>query len=162
MTNAIQQHHLSKLDIFTPNRLHPTVPPLAHGEYPVMGGVATSAYLQSHHWYNITDSLVLYEPDLISRRSQIHSQLDHTNRIDTQLRKRVRRHDTLMLHMGIAYDTAHKRWYKRWREEGSTKLARASMETRESRDEYVKRGLAYERTVMGMKGCSEESAIELE
>lgn len=42
MTNAIKQHHLSKLDIFTPSRLHPSLPPLAHGEYPVMGGVATS------------------------------------------------------------------------------------------------------------------------
>lgn len=42
MTNAIKQYNLSKLDIFTPNCLHPTLPPLAHGEYSVMGGVATS------------------------------------------------------------------------------------------------------------------------
>jgi hypothetical protein len=44
MTNAIQQHNLSKLDIFTPNILYPALPRLAHGEYPVMGGVATSTY----------------------------------------------------------------------------------------------------------------------
>ena len=44
MTDAIKQYNLSKLDIFTPNRLHPTLPPLAHGEYSVMGGVATSTF----------------------------------------------------------------------------------------------------------------------
>lgn len=42
MTVAIKQYNLSKLDIFTPNRLHPALPPLAHGEYSVMGGIATS------------------------------------------------------------------------------------------------------------------------
>jgi hypothetical protein len=51
MTNAIKQYNLSKLDIFTPNRLHPTLPPLAHGEYSVMGGVATSMH----------DDLLLYK-----------------------------------------------------------------------------------------------------
>ncbi|KAF1364723.1 hypothetical protein EJ07DRAFT_59028, partial [Lizonia empirigonia] len=41
MTNAIKQYELSKLDIFTPNQLYPTLPPLAHSEYSVMGGLAT-------------------------------------------------------------------------------------------------------------------------
>ena len=44
MTNAIQQYNLSKLDIFTPNDLYPELPRLVHGEYSVMGGVATSTY----------------------------------------------------------------------------------------------------------------------
>lgn len=44
MTQSIQQHHLSKLDIFTPNIMYPALPRLVHGEYPVMGGVATSTF----------------------------------------------------------------------------------------------------------------------
>ena len=44
MTYANKQHNLSKLDIFTPNIMYPALPRLVHGEYPVMGGVATSTY----------------------------------------------------------------------------------------------------------------------
>ncbi|KAF2631927.1 hypothetical protein BU25DRAFT_445105 [Macroventuria anomochaeta] len=148
MTNAIKQYGLSKLDIFTPNRLHPTLPPLAHGEYPVMGGVAT----------------MIYEPDLIARRDHIHGQLSAMDRADAHLRKRVRRHDTLMAHMEAAYSTARKIWYRspRFQKEGEVKLGRASMETRESRDEFVRKGLAHERAAIRMKGASEETAIELD
>ncbi|KAF2447906.1 hypothetical protein P171DRAFT_383141 [Karstenula rhodostoma CBS 690.94] len=41
MTAALRDHRLSKLDLFTPNILHPTLPPLSTGQYSVMGSEAT-------------------------------------------------------------------------------------------------------------------------
>ncbi|KAJ4986917.1 hypothetical protein SVAN01_07595 [Stagonosporopsis vannaccii] len=147
MTNAIKQYSLSKLDLFTPNRLHPALPPLAHGEYSVMGGLAT----------------MIYEPDLAIRQEHVHGQLDPADRTEAQLRKRIRRHNTLMAHTEISYSTARKRWCRasRLQEEGKEKSVRASMETKESREEFVRQGLALERAAVHIPGASEEPAIEL-
>ncbi|KAF1923913.1 uncharacterized protein M421DRAFT_425245 [Didymella exigua CBS 183.55] len=150
MTNAINQHKLSKLDLFTPNRLHPTLPSLSHGEYPVMGGVAT----------------MIYEPDLVARGDYLHGLLgllDHTD--NSTARRRVRRHDLLMMHMEVAYSTARKIWYRKspsLREEGKAPAVRKSMETRESRDAFVRDALASERASLHSQGASEDTAIELD
>ncbi|KAF2745223.1 hypothetical protein M011DRAFT_460398 [Sporormia fimetaria CBS 119925] len=40
-TDAVTKHHLSLLDLFTPNFLHPDLPPVTSGEYMCMGGMAT-------------------------------------------------------------------------------------------------------------------------
>lgn len=107
---------------------------------------------------------MIYEPDLVSRRDWIHSQLGCNDRDVAQLRKRIRRHDNLMAHMEITYYTGRKKWCQspRWREEGERKPVRASMMTEESRDDFVRKGLEHECAIMGMKGSSEETAIELE
>jgi hypothetical protein len=42
MTNALTQYHISKLDLFTPSVLHPSLPPLATGEYMMAGGIVNS------------------------------------------------------------------------------------------------------------------------
>ena len=164
MTNAIKQYDLSKLDIFTPNRLHPTLPPLAHGEYSAMNGVATSTYKHPMSNSGIANSSVIYEPDLMSRQNHIHGQLSPADRIDSQLRKRVRRHDTLVAHMEVAYCSARKMWYQcpRFQKKGEEKSVRTSMETKESRDEFVREGLARERAAMCTEGASEEIAIKLD
>ncbi|XPS75185.1 hypothetical protein M3J09_007292 [Ascochyta lentis] len=148
MTNASKQYILSKLDIFTPNRLHPTLHPLAHGEYSVMGGVAT----------------MIYEPDLVARRDYVHERLSSVKRLDANLRKRVRRHDRLIAHMEMAYSTARRAWCRspRVQKEGHGRTGRSSMETQESRDEFVRKSLKEERTAMCTEGFSEKTAIRLE
>ncbi|KAF2993608.1 hypothetical protein E8E13_001608 [Curvularia kusanoi] len=147
MTTAIRDHNLSKLDIFTPNRLYPTLPPLTHGEYPIMGGVAT----------------MFYEPDLASRRDYIHSQLSDEDRLDKPLKTRVRRHEVLIRHMSVAYSTSQKRWYRtQFYDEVVSRPGRRSLETKESREEFVRKQIAFERDQMGMEGSSEENAIELD
>ncbi|KAJ8117590.1 hypothetical protein OPT61_g1243 [Boeremia exigua] len=149
MTNAIKQYQLSKLDLFTPNRLHPTLPPLAHGEYAVSGCVAT----------------MIYEPDLISRRDYILSQLSSTDRTESQLRKRIRRHDALTTHMEIGYSIHRKAWLRSHipmpRDEVNYPV-RPSMRTGESRDEFVRKTLAYELTTMHVQGASEDVPIEFD
>ena len=165
MTNAIKQYELSKLDIFTPNRLHPTLPPLAHGEYSVMGGVATSEYDQRRIHRRTADMTVIYEPDLVNRRDNIHERLSASDRNDAQLRKRVRRHDTLIMHMEVGYSAACKRWYHNPRQVskgGEEKSVRASMETKDSRDEFVRKGLEQEKAAMRIDGGSHGTAIELD
>ncbi|KAF3043459.1 hypothetical protein E8E12_008879 [Didymella heteroderae] len=141
MTNAIKYYNLSKLDLFTPNRLHPKLPPLAHGEYPVMGGVAT----------------MIYEPDLIARRQYLGSLLDDlegSGNIGAQ--RRIRRHDQLMAHMEVAYSATRKVWYQSplIRKEG--KPLRKSLETKESRDAFVRSTLKAEWAAMSTEICREE------
>lgn len=112
----------------------------------------------------VTNSPVIYEPDLIARRDRIYRQLSTLDGTDVQMRKRVRRHDTLIAHMEVSYSTARKRWYHspRFRKDEEGKSGRASMDTKESRDEFVRKGLEQERAVMRTKGGSEKTAIELE
>lgn len=65
--------------------------------------------------------------------------------------------------MEVAYSTARKIWYRSpqiQKEEG--KSVKKSMETEESRDEFVRNVLARERATMHPKGASEETAIELD
>lgn len=163
MTNAIKQYELSKLDIFTPNRLHPTLPPLAHGEYSVMGGLATSTLAICQCASRIANSLVIYEPDLVARRDTIHGCLSDVDRLETNLRKRIRRQERLVAHMEIAYCARRKLWYRSPRilKDGE-KPGRASMLTKEGRDEFVRKALEQERAAMRMKGTSEGAAIEID
>lgn len=163
MTNAIKQHNLSKLDIFTPNRLHPTLPTLAHGEYTVMGGVATSTYHIDQPTLMANGSLVIYEPELAARRDLIHGCLTDSDRFETNLRKRIRRHDALIMHLEIRYTTRNKRWYESSRRQADYegKSIRASLLTRESRDEFVRNALKQERAAMRMECASQETAIAL-
>ncbi|KAF3047890.1 hypothetical protein E8E11_009229 [Didymella keratinophila] len=125
MTYATKQYNLSKLDIFTPNCLHTTLPPLAHGEYSVMGGVAT----------------MIYKPDLIARRRYLGNLLGFIEGINAnnKAQRRVRRHDQLMAHMEIAYSSAHRTWYRSPVIQKEGKSLKKSLETKESRDEFVRK-----------------------
>lgn len=55
MTNALSKYGLSKLDIYTPSVLHPELPPLATGDYTVMGGTANSTYSSNRNFKGATD-----------------------------------------------------------------------------------------------------------
>ncbi|CAE7011673.1 hypothetical protein PTTW11_02229 [Pyrenophora teres f. teres] len=57
MTDALKTTRLSKLDLFTPSELHPDLPPLRTGLYPVYGGIAT----------------MLSTPDVLARKAYIKS-----------------------------------------------------------------------------------------
>ena len=106
---------------------------------------------------------MIYEPDLISRRDYIHSQLIEADRHPSVLRRRVRRHESLMRHMAITYSTNLQLWCKAAHHDEVVSVPRRkSLKTPESREEYVQKALTFERHVMGMKGSSDENAIELE
>jgi hypothetical protein len=106
---------------------------------------------------------VVYEPDLMSRRDYIHSQLIESDRHPSVLRKRIRRHETLMRHMTITYSTHLQLWCKTaYHDEVVNSPGRSSLKTPESREEYVRKALTFERHVIGMMGSSEDNAIELE
>lgn len=98
------------------------------------------------------------------RQKHIHNQLDLADRTEVHLRKRIRRHDALMAHMRSAYSTACKKWnlVSRLQEGRNETSVKASMETKESRDAFVRQGLALERAAMHIKGVSEDTAIELD
>ena len=79
------------------------------------------------------------------------------------LRKRLRRHQTLMRHMTTMYSSHLQLWCKAaHHDEVVDKPARSSLKTPESREDYVRKALTFERHVMGMKGSSEDNALELE
>jgi len=113
--------------------------------------------------YKTTNGTVIYEPDLISRQNYIHKHLNEADRHPSVLRRRVRRHETLMRHMAIAYSTHLQLWCKTVsHDEVVSRPGRSSLKTPESREEYVRKALTFEHHVMGMKGSSEDNAIELE
>jgi hypothetical protein len=156
MTNAIKQHNLSKLDLFTPNCLHPTLPPLAHGEYSVMGGIATSTFDTCEFTRKLTNHSVIYEPDLIARQRYLVSllgSLEGPESIGAQ--KRIRRHDQLMAHMEIAYSTARKVWFRNPQTQKEGKTLKKSLATKESREEYVRNALKTEWATLSTKGSCE-------
>lgn len=163
MTNSIKRYNLSKLDLFTPNRLHPALSPLAHGEYPVMGGVATSTHDQRKFAGYSANNSVIYEPDLLARRDYLHHHLGILHDPDNICaRKRVRRHDQLIIHMEVAYSTSRKVWYRSPQIQSEVrKSVKKSMQTEESRETFVQNTLASERASMYSQDMSEETAIEL-
>ncbi|KAF2131487.1 hypothetical protein P153DRAFT_365069 [Dothidotthia symphoricarpi CBS 119687] len=150
MTQAREIHNLSKLDLFTPNRLHPSLPPLAVGEVASMGGTAT----------------MISEADIITRRELIHSRLGEVNSTDAvYLRRRCAAHERLIAHMDILYNCRYRTWAAARRfvkkDSGEESTRCKSMLTKESREEYVEKGLWKEWAAMRMGGSSEEDAVDI-
>ncbi|KAF2255907.1 hypothetical protein BU26DRAFT_444364, partial [Trematosphaeria pertusa] len=88
MTAAITTHHLSKLDLFTPNALHPALPPLSLGTYFCMGG----------------ETLMLAAPGVLTRKAHVHGLLGPGKARDKgYLRRRVAAHDRLVAHMDVEF-----------------------------------------------------------
>lgn len=148
MTQATHDHHLSKLDLFTPNALHPSLAPLPLGTYPVMGGVAT----------------MLCARAVLARRDYIYTLLGARAHDAGSMRVRPAAHNRIMQHLGIAFDAGRGEWVRVGvgEREGGPK----SMRTREGRVEYVKRGLQREWAALkeGKEGLgmSKEAASEIE
>jgi hypothetical protein len=122
MTQAIHQTHLSKLDLFTPSPLHPHLPPLATGAYPVMAATMIST------------------PDVLARSAYIRAQLGEKGQDDKFMRRRCAAHDRLVKHMNIEYCEG-----RGWVAGGPlVKLGPKSMQSEEARKRYVEEGLRKE------------------
>jgi hypothetical protein len=154
MTEAAKTHHLSKLDLFTPNMLHPSLPPLTIGKYSVMGGEAIM----------ILESDVLARKALIEnvRKACVQKRLGHVishDYLDEEMRRRPAAHDRLTNHYGVHFSTACGGW-RRILEATQTpaKKQPRSMESREKRMKYVRKGLNEEWKFldMGTKGDDEQ------
>lgn len=89
MTEAKENHLLSALDLFTPNFLHPTLPPLTTGVYKCMGANAT----------------MISTPDVIARKAYIHSMITKAGKEVTEalLKRRCSSHRKLLGHLGFKY-----------------------------------------------------------
>ncbi|KAJ6208870.1 hypothetical protein PSV09DRAFT_2390701 [Bipolaris maydis] len=144
MTQATQQTHLSKFDLFTPSPLHPNLPPLATGSYPVMGDVAT----------------MISTPDVMARSAYIRSLLGEKAQDEAFMRRRAAAHTRIMKHMNMDYHQG-KGWLA-YRE--MTKKGPKSMQTKESRRKYIEEGLKKEWEALGEdgRGESREAPIEIE
>jgi len=156
MTEAISTHALSKLDLFTPNKLHPALPPLTLGTYMCMGN----------------DTLMLSTPSVLARKAHIHGLLGDKAKDAAYLRRRVAAHDRLILHMDIMHRVSQgkARWVKAYRWTGrnvngeATKRKPKSLGSSEDREAYVRKGLKKQWHDMGLGelGGSMEEAIEIE
>jgi hypothetical protein len=145
MTQASKSHSLSKLDLFTPNALHPKLPPLTTGLYTVMGGAAT----------------MILESDVRARKAHIRALLGPKGRTEF-MRSRPAAHDRIIAHLGLFYCPTRNKWRKT---PGLTPAAmdRAakSMKTEEGRREYVKKALNKEWEAMSAGSGSPSRAVVL-
>ncbi|KAH7095995.1 hypothetical protein FB567DRAFT_513944 [Paraphoma chrysanthemicola] len=135
MTQATKDHSLSKLDLFTPNTLHPALPPLTTGLTTVMGSACT----------------MILESDVLARRTHIQALLG----AGVESKGRVAAHDRIVAHMGLYYSCGNASQGGGWRRaprlsEQALEKASKSMRSEEGRREYVRKGLEREWAAMGM------------
>ncbi|KAF2120690.1 hypothetical protein BDV96DRAFT_641352 [Lophiotrema nucula] len=141
MTEAIN-NGLSKLDLFTPSVLHPSLPPLTHAEHTVMGGT----------------SILILSSDVDARKSYIRSLLGPARADDAAyLRRRIAAHDRIVNHASIYYRAHRRRWIKIAPAEGFEQVGPPSrrvksMANEDSRQKYVDDGLKKEWAAMGLVG----------
>jgi hypothetical protein len=92
---------------------------------------------------------VIYKPDLIARRRYMGNLLGFMEGIHIKsikkAQKRVRRHDQLMAHMETAYSAARKTWYYSPVIQKEGQSLKKSLETKQSRDEFVRKAFEVER-----------------
>jgi hypothetical protein len=143
MTQAAHDHSLSKLDLFTPNELHPTLPPLTIGVYTVMGSPCT----------------MILESDVLARKAYITSMLGVA--AEKFMQRRPATHDRIIAHMGLYYCCGNGTRPGRWRKapplnEVAVEKAAKSMRTEEGRRWYVRKGLEREWEALGVRtGCED-------
>lgn len=146
MTDATTKHGLSKLDLFTPNVLHPNLPPLTFGTYMCMGG----------------ETMMISESDVLARKGLIQGMLGEDAAKDPKyLTRRRAAHSRIMEAMDIEFRSG--RWMKahKFRLDAEGKVKKM-FRTAESREQYLKQYLEKEWADMGMSGYSAETAITLE
>lgn len=144
MTAAIKNFGLTKLDLFTPNALHPNLPPLTVGEY-VCNGV---------------DTTMISEPDVLARKALIHGMLaDSTPRA---LKRRYNAHVLLLKHMNPTIPAGSSKWIPMGGEEIPGAILWETLRTPQSRKMHVKELLEKEWAAMGISGYSTDTAIEMD
>ncbi|KAF1946149.1 hypothetical protein EJ02DRAFT_450923 [Clathrospora elynae] len=147
MTKATQDHHLSKLDLFTPNLLHPHLPSLAVGTIKVMGG----------------DTTLISEADVLARREYIHRLLGDKAKDPAVMRVRPATHERIIKHLNTFYDYRRRKW-RQLMPPGEDQIRKGpkSMATEESRRVYADKALKREWAAARQGGMSKHTAIELE
>lgn len=80
---------------------------------------------------------------------------------NTNAQRRIRRHDQLIAHMEVAYSAARKIWYRSPLIQKEGKPVKKSLETKESRDEFVRRTLEAEWAAMSSEIGREEGEDRL-
>ncbi|CBX92681.1 hypothetical protein IAQ61_005948 [Plenodomus lingam] len=134
MTAAMSTYNLSKLDLFTPNELHPYLEALTVGTASVMGGQA----------------IMISEPDVLARRDHIYALVSQTGNNVAKLHGRAAMHSRIQAHLCIVFCPVRRRWCQTTRPNPPLSRLPASMQTRASRMDYVKRMLRSERILLGM------------
>ncbi|KAF1840970.1 uncharacterized protein K460DRAFT_410363 [Cucurbitaria berberidis CBS 394.84] len=145
MTNATQDYNLSKLDLFTPNALHPRLPRLATGAYKVMGG----------------NAVMVAEADVLARRDHVYKLLGEKAQDASYMRKRPATHNRITQHLGIVWNCTNGSWGKG---SGPSSTLPKSMRTEEDRKEYVKKALQKEWAAMNVNkyGFPQDPPIEFD
>jgi hypothetical protein len=150
MTQASKTHLLSKLDLFTPNVLHPLLSPLTTGLYTVMGSPAT----------------MILESDVLARKAHIQALLgpgvDGHN-----MHKRPAAHDRIAAHLGLYYCPSRGGWRRApSMSPAALEKAAKSMQTKHGRAEYARKALVRDWEAMGQyyarTGSSRDGPVELE
>lgn len=143
MTQAMKLHGLSKLDLFTPNCLHPALPPLQVGQYMCMGSPA----------------VMISEPDVLARKQYIHGLLGITPTNHTLLSRRRTSHSKLMIALDITFRDGRLVKANKDPPDNSSldhlaKVLRKpkSLHTSEGREKYIRDQLAREWEMMGTTG----------
>jgi hypothetical protein len=147
MTQASKFHALSKLDLFTPNALHPELPPLTTGIYTVMGSAAT----------------MILEADVLARKAHIRALLGPKG-TDEDMHRRPAAHERIINHLGLYFCPSRGEWRKAPRmSPAALEKAAKSMKSEEGRMEYVKTALNKEWAAMGLgSGGTKHDPIELD
>ncbi|KAH8727589.1 hypothetical protein GQ44DRAFT_748327 [Phaeosphaeriaceae sp. PMI808] len=146
MTQATKEYDLSKLDLFTPNELHPTLPPLTSGLYTVMGSAAT----------------MILQRDVVARKAYIQRSLGAKGADTVYMHRRPAAHDRIIAHMGLYFSCGNGSRGSGWRKapvlsEAAMEKVAKSMRTEEGRREYVRKGLEREWEAMGMMSGGREA-----
>lgn len=111
---------------------------------------------------------MISEPDVIARRDLLYSLLGDKAQDKDYMRRRSAAHERIITHMRVFYWSEGNKWVKKPKmvlnptpNKSPPKLPK-SMQTKESREEYVRKHLEKEREALGMAGSSAEKAIELD
>jgi len=142
MTQASQQTHLSKLDLFTPSPLHPELPPLTTGSQFTVSGPAT----------------MLSTPEVLERSAYIESLLCAKADDAAIVRVRPATHERIIKHMGIRYEEGAGWLYSGYQAEMWPNGPK-SIKTEETRTAYVTKGLRKEREALGLEPVENPMAV---
>ncbi len=143
MTEAITTYNISKLDLFTPNRLHPDLPRITVGAT-MSGG---------------SDAVMLLSSDVRERRRHIYELLGDKAQDTDYMRKRVRIHERLAMHLGIRFDIHSCEWVT-VQSPADHFRGPKTLNTKESRRAYVRKVMLSEWTAMGWGGEGDEENEE--
>ncbi|KAF2856234.1 hypothetical protein T440DRAFT_463579 [Plenodomus tracheiphilus IPT5] len=136
MTQAIQSHHLSKLDLFTPNLLHPHLPELRLGASNTLGGQTT----------------LISEPDVLARREYLYALRKCARGASpTGLRHGPPAHNRIIEHLRIVFNPFYRRWCSD--KKPVTEKMAVSMRTIDQRGTYVRRHLLTTWMELGIDPC---------